>query len=465
VVKRLFDVAGAAIGIVVCAPLLAAAAIAVKLQDGGPILYRGERVGLGGKPFRMLKFRTMVPDAERSGASSTADDDPRITRVGRWLRRAKLDELPQLVNVLAGHMSFVGPRPQVPWAVALYTEEQKPLLSVRPGMTDYASIRFSNEGELLQGSVDPDGEYLRTIAPEKIRLGLQYVEHHSLLTDLRILLATARVVAGADPERVLALPAGSGNGAPKRPGARSMTSLRTSAERQVGKNLERIFLECADPVEIRLENFPKYVRRQHLKRFLAMYEVMKLVLPVKGSIVECGVYRGFGLMSWAKLSTILEPENLTRRVYGFDTFEGFPAVSQQDAGRQAAPTRGDLHADSYAELEKLIKEYDADRFLGHLPKVELVRGDIAQTVPAFLAAHPHLVVSLLFLDCDLYESTKVALEHFLSRMPKGAVLAFDELDNPQWPGETVAAMEAVGLRALRLQRLEWDPYIAYAVLE
>ena len=464
-VKRLFDVAGAAIGIVVCAPLLAAAAIAVKLQDGGPILYRGERVGLGGKPFRMLKFRTMVPDAERSGASSTADDDPRITRVGRWLRRAKLDELPQLVNVLAGHMSFVGPRPQVPWAVALYTEEQKPLLSVRPGMTDYASIRFSNEGELLQGSVDPDGEYLRTIAPEKIRLGLQYVEHHSLLTDLRILLATARVVAGADPERVLALPAGSGNGAPKRPGARSMTSLRTSAERQVGKNLERIFLECADPVEIRLENFPKYVRRQHLKRFLAMYEVMKLVLPVKGSIVECGVYRGFGLMSWAKLSTILEPENLTRRVYGFDTFEGFPAVSQQDAGRQAAPTRGDLHADSYDELEKLIKEYDADRFLGHLPKVELVRGDIAQTVPAFLAAHPHLVVSLLFLDCDLYESTKVALEHFLSRMPKGAVLAFDELDNPQWPGETVAAMEAVGLRALRLQRLEWDPYIAYAVLE
>jgi len=464
VVKRLFDIAVAAIGIIVCAPLLVAAAVAVKLQDGGPILHRGERIGRGGKPFRMLKFRTMVPDAERRGASSTADDDPRITRVGRWLRRAKLDELPQLVNVLAGDMSFVGPRPQVPWAVALYTEEEKHLLSVRPGMTDYASIRFSNEGEILKGSADPDGEYLRTIAPEKIRLGLRYVEQRSLMTDLRILLATARVVAGADPEKVLALPAGSGNGARKRPGARSMTSLRTPTELQVGKNVERIFLECADPVEIRLENFPKYVRRQHLKRFLAMYEVMKLVLPVKGSIVECGVYRGFGLMSWAKLSAILEPENLTRRVYGFDTFEGFPAVSQQDAGRQT-PLRGDLHADSYDELLKLIKEYDADRFLGHLPKVELVRGDIAQTVPAFLAAHPHLVVSLLFLDCDLYESTKVALEHFLSRMPRGAVLAFDELDNPQWPGETLAAMEAVGLRALRLRRLEWDPYIAYAVLE
>ena len=217
-VKRLFDVVVAAIGIVVCAPLLAAVAFAVKLADGGPIWYRGERVGLDGRPFRILKFRTMVPDAERVGASSTADDDPRITGVGRWLRRAKLDELPQLVNVLVGDMSLVGPRPQVPWAVALYAEEDKQLLSVRPGMTDYASIRFSNEGEILRGSADPDGDYLRIIAPEKIRLGLQYVESHSLMTDLRILLATALVVAGADPEKVLALPAGWRNGASKRPG-------------------------------------------------------------------------------------------------------------------------------------------------------------------------------------------------------------------------------------------------------
>ena len=218
-------------------------------------------------------------------------------------------------------------------------------------------------------------------------------------------------------------------------------------------------------MEIRLENFPKYVRRQHLKRFLAMYEIMKLVLPVKGSIVECGVYRGFGLMSWAKLSAILEPENLTRRIYGFDTFEGFPAVSEQDASPRETAAKGGLCSDSYEELSKLITEYDADRFLGHLPKVELVRGDIAETVPAFVAAHPHLVVSLLFLDCDLFEPTKVALEHLMTRMPKGAVLAFDELDNPRWPGETLAAIEAVGLRQLRLRRIEWDPYIAYAVLE
>ncbi|MGH7546731.1 MAG: TylF/MycF/NovP-related O-methyltransferase [Gemmatimonadales bacterium] len=244
-----------------------------------------------------------------------------------------------------------------------------------------------------------------------------------------------------------------------------MTSFRTPVEQQVGANLEQIFLECPDSVAIKLENFTKYVRRQHLKRFLAMYEVMKLVLPVKGSIVECGVFRGFGVMAWAKLSTILEPENLTRRVYGFDTFDGFPAVSDRDASRLKTAAIGELAANSYEELLQLIREYDADRFLGHLPKVELIKGDIPQTVPAFVASHAHLVVSLLFLDCDLYEPTKVALEQFVPRMPKGAVLAFDELDNPIWPGETLAVLKAVGLRKLRLRRLEWDPYIAYTVLE
>ncbi len=244
-----------------------------------------------------------------------------------------------------------------------------------------------------------------------------------------------------------------------------MTSFRTPVEEQVGKNIERIFLECPDSVEVKLENFPKYVRRQHLKRFLAMYEIMKLALSVKGSIVECGVYRGFGLMAWAKLSTILEPENLTRRVYGFDTFAGFPSVSGADASPHASPEKGGLAANSYEELIELTKEYDHDRFLGHISKVELVRGDMTQTIPAFVKSHPHLVVGLLFLDSDLYEPTAVALEHFVPRMPKGAVLAFDELDNPIWPGETRAVLDRVGLRNLRLQRLEWDPYIAYAVLE
>jgi hypothetical protein len=204
------------------------------------------------------------------------------------------------------------------------------------------------------------------------------------------------------------------------------------------------------------------VRRQHLKRFLAMYEVFKRVLPVKGSVVECGVLHGFGVMSWAKLSTILEPENLTRRIYGFDTFAGFPSVSDNDESTFAKTRVGDLSASSYDELLELIAEYDRDRFLGNIPKVELVKGDIVQTAPAFVETHPHLVVSLLFIDCDLFEPTRAALQAFVPRMPKGAILAFDELDNPLWPGETRAVLDSMGLQNLRLQRLEWDPYIAFA---
>lgn len=244
-----------------------------------------------------------------------------------------------------------------------------------------------------------------------------------------------------------------------------MQVYRTAAENEVGKENEKIFQACSDPIEVRLENFPKYVRRQHLKRFLAMYELFKRVLPVKGSVVECGVFRGFGLMSWAKLSTILEPENLTRRIYGFDTFAGFPSVSERDQSAFANSKIGDLGASSYDELKMLLAQYDRDRFLGHIPKVELIKGSIEQTVPAFVESHPHLVVSLLFIDCDLFEPTKAALESLVPRMPKGAILAFDELDNPIWPGETLAVLQTLGLGKLRLQRLEWDPYISFAEIE
>ena len=241
--------------------------------------------------------------------------------------------------------------------------------------------------------------------------------------------------------------------------------LRTEAETESAAAVAGIFDRCPDATQIKLENFTKYVRRQHLKRFLALYEVFKLALPVKGSIVECGVFRGFGLMGWAKLSAILEPENLTRRIYGFDTFEGFPSIDDKDQSAFTDTQAGDLCARSYDELLDLIREYDRDRFLGHIPKVELIRGDIVRTVPEFAATHPHLVVSLLYLDADLYEPTKVALETFLPRMPKGALIVFDELDNPIWPGETVAALDAIGISNLRLRRLDWDPYIAFATVE
>jgi hypothetical protein len=244
-----------------------------------------------------------------------------------------------------------------------------------------------------------------------------------------------------------------------------MKKFQTTEEKEVGKNIQHIFNQCPDPIEIKLENFTKYVRRQHLKRFLAMYEIFKLILPIKGSIVECGVFKGFGVMAWAKLSTMLEPENLTRRIYGFDTFSGFPSVSEKDENPIETHARGSLYANSYDELKELIVEYDRDRFLGHLDKVKLIKGDVVQTIPKFILDNSHLVVSLLFLDMDLYEPTKAAIEHFLPRMPKGAIIAFDELDNPMWPGETNAVLNSIGINDLRLERLEWDPYISYAIIE
>ncbi len=244
-----------------------------------------------------------------------------------------------------------------------------------------------------------------------------------------------------------------------------MKIFRTPTEEQVGKNLEQIFTQSRESTEIKLENFPKYIRRKSVTRFLALYELFKKVLKVKGSIVECGVFHGFSLMSWAKFSSVLEPANLSRRIYGFDTFEGFTSVHQKDQNGHQEVEKGGLSSNSYEELQELIQEFDKDRFLGHIPKVHLIKGDATQTIPEFIEKNPHLVISLLFLDFDLYEPTKVALENFLPRMPKGSILAFDELDNPIWPGETMALFETLGINKLKIRRLEWEPYIGYAILE
>ncbi len=241
--------------------------------------------------------------------------------------------------------------------------------------------------------------------------------------------------------------------------------LRTEAEREAAAAYARLFETCPDSVETKLQHFVKYVRRQDLTRLLSRYELFKRVLNVKGSIIECGVYRGFGLMAWANFSAILEPANLTRRIYGFDTFQGFPEVSLQDRSGHGGAQAGDLKADVYEELLELIQVYDQNRFLGHVGKVELIRGDAREAIPAFIARNPHLVVSLLFLDFDLYEPTKVAIENFLPRMPKGAIMAIDELDNPMWPGETLGLLDTVGINRVRLQRHGFDPYIGYAMVE
>ena len=242
--------------------------------------------------------------------------------------------------------------------------------------------------------------------------------------------------------------------------------LRTTAEQEEGARNRACFERNPENWEVKMQNFPKYVRRQNLTRFLALYEIFKKILRVKGSVVECGVFQGFGLMTWAKLSALLEPVNLSRRIYGFDSFEGFPSLSEKDRTKATQHIQmGDLFADSYDELNELSDIHDSTRFLGHIQKVKLVKGNAVETIPTFIDEHPHLVVSLLFLDFDLYEPTKAALEHFVPRMPKGAILAFDELDNPLWPGETQAMLELFEKHRLRVERLEFEPYIGFAVLE
>ncbi len=241
--------------------------------------------------------------------------------------------------------------------------------------------------------------------------------------------------------------------------------LRTEAESLEAPRNRQCFERNPEAWEVKLENFPKYVRRQNLTRFIALYEIFKEVLNVKGSVVECGVFRGFGMLTWAKLSAILEPVNLTRRIYGFDSFEGFPSVGGKDRTATSRDVmQGDMFADSHDEILELAANHDSTRFLGHIPKIQLIKGDAVTSIPAFIEKNPHLLVSLLFMDFDLYEPTKVALQAFVPRMPKGAVLAFDELDNPLWPGETVAMLENVGAGKLRIQRLPFDPYIGYAVI-
>ena len=242
--------------------------------------------------------------------------------------------------------------------------------------------------------------------------------------------------------------------------------LRTNAEAEEAGRNKALFDANPSSWEVKMENFPKYVRRQNMTRYLALYEIFKMQMPVKGSIIECGVNHGFGTMAWAKFSAILEPVNLMRRIYGFDTFEGFPGVSEKDMSAASAHVKeGDLAADVHDEMSQLIDIYDSTRFLGHVNKVNLVKGDALETIPQFVEDNPHILVSLLYLDFDLYEPTKVALEHFLPRMPKGAILAFDELDNPLWPGETLAMLEAHAKRPLKIQRLDFDPYIGFAVLD
>jgi hypothetical protein len=235
--------------------------------------------------------------------------------------------------------------------------------------------------------------------------------------------------------------------------------------------LEDYFNRSPGSATEKLENFAKYVPRQNLARFLVRYELFKMIQDVQGSIVECGVLFGGGLMSWAKISAILEPYNFQRRIIGFDSFEGFPEIHEADLrGRperkSAHLKEGGFHAgDAFEDLTQSIALFDISRFLNHFPKVHLVKGDFLKTAPKFLEDYPHLVVSLLYLDFDIYAPTKCALEHFLPRVPKGGIIAFDELNEEAFPGETIAALDHFGsLNGLRIRRFPFEPRISYAIV-
>ncbi len=190
-IKRSFDIIFSFLGLTWVAFLLITTAILIKLDSPGPVFYRGVRVGKGGKLFRIFKFRTMVPNAEKLGGPSTAGDDPRLTKLAPFLKKYQLDELPQLINVLKGDMSLVGPRPEVQMYVDMMSEEErKSICSIRPGMTDWASLWNFHEGETLQSSSDPERTYLEKIRPEKIRLQLKYAKEHSFWVDLKIIFQT-----------------------------------------------------------------------------------------------------------------------------------------------------------------------------------------------------------------------------------------------------------------------------------
>jgi hypothetical protein len=241
---------------------------------------------------------------------------------------------------------------------------------------------------------------------------------------------------------------------------------QTPADDEYARGLADYFEVSLGGAVDKLRHFPKYAPRQAMSLFLAKNELFKQALNVHGHIVECGVFLGGGLMTWAQLSAVYEPYNHVRRIVGFDTFSGFPSLSGADQGAdQAYAVANGLATDAKSDIEQAVRLYDLNRPVGHIPRVELAVGDATATIPRYVDENPHLVVALLYLDFDIYEPTKAAIEHLLPRMPKGAIIAFDELCQKSWPGETRAVQDLIGIRNLRIQRFPFTPQLSYAVLD
>jgi hypothetical protein len=243
---------------------------------------------------------------------------------------------------------------------------------------------------------------------------------------------------------------------------------KTAEQLDVKRRLARLFEQGLGRTSDKLESFARFVTRQDFSLLLGRYDIFRQILPVKGSIVECGVYYGNGLITWAHLSAALEPTNYNRRILGFDTFSGNCGASDKDRpGRDShdscLPQAG-YAVDSEAELKECVAIHDDNRFLSHIPKVELIRGDICETVPRYVAENPHLMVSLLSLSVNLYEPTKVALRHILPHMSRGAIIALHTLNEAFFPGVTRALLEEVDLRANAVLTIPHAPNLGYIVL-
>lgn len=215
----------------------------------------------------------------------------------------------------------------------------------------------------------------------------------------------------------------------------------------------------------KLQNFSKYVPRQDLTNFLARYELFKKILKIPGSIIECGVLFGGGIMTFAQLSAIFEHTNFLRKIIGFDTFSGFPSLSKIDKmAKSTQAKKGAFSVNSILDLKKSISLYDSNRFLNHIGKVELVKGDAVKTIPQYLKNNPQTIVSLLYLDFVLYKPTKVALENFVPLMPKGSVIAFNLLNDDHWPSVSKALHDVLDMKQLKLEKFTFSPYTQYLVI-
>jgi hypothetical protein len=221
------------------------------------------------------------------------------------------------------------------------------------------------------------------------------------------------------------------------------------------------FSKSTIPLLDKLEAFPRFSTKRSLARFLAKLEIYKQIMGTTGIIVECGVFNGSGLFTWAQLANIYEAVNYTRKIVGFDTFEGFPSVDGLDNEGVLQSKAGDLKGSTFDELLLSVEKLNSERALSHIPAISLIKGNFLNTAPLYIKENPHTIVSLLYLDFDLYEPTKLALELFLPRMPKGAIVAFDELNCDSYPGETKALADVMGIRNFEIQRFPFEPWISY----